>query len=120
MFSSIARGMIRALFLLCCAAAIAGIFASVAHAQDQSPRRLLNRVTPKYPEYLKTHDIGGVVRLSITVSPSGNVKTVAPVGGNPILIDAAVEAVKQWKYAPGEESNTFEVKVDFVPRHTNN
>ena len=34
-------------------------------------------------------------------------------------IDGTIEAVKQWKYAPGD-SNTFEVKVDFVPRHTNN
>jgi hypothetical protein len=34
------------------------------------------------------------------------------LGGNPIPIDA----VKQWKYAPAETTDTFEVKLDFVPR----
>jgi len=73
-------------------------------------------VTPKYPEYLKNHEIGGVVRLTVVVTANGNVKSVSPVGGNPILVDAAMDAVKQWKYAPSEASDTFEVKLDFVPR----
>jgi len=50
------------------------------------------------------------------VSPAGNVKTITPVGGNPILVDAASDAVKLWKYAPAENTDTFEVKLDFVPR----
>jgi TonB family protein len=116
MFSIVPRGVIRTLFLLSCVAAASGIVATAVHAQDESPRRLLTRITPKYPEYLKEHDIGGMVRLSVTVMPNGTVKSVAPIGGNPILIDAAVDAVKQWKYAPSGDSNTFEVRLDFVPR----
>ena len=85
-------------------------------AEDPAPRKLITRVSPKYPEYLKTHEIGGIVRLTIIVTPAGNVKTVTPVGGNPILVDAATDAVKQWKYAPGENTDTFEVKLAFVPR----
>lgn len=50
------------------------------------------------------------------VTPAGNVKAVTPVGGNPILVDAATDAVKQWKYAPADNTDTFEVKLDFVPR----
>ena len=79
-------------------------------------RKLVSHVVPKYPEFLREHEIGGVVRLTVVVTPNGNVKSVAPVGGNPILIDAATEAVKQWKYAPAETTDTFEVKLDFVPR----
>lgn len=85
-------------------------------AQEQSARKLLTRVQPKYPEYLQTHEIGGTVRLNVTVTPSGNVKSIAPIGGNPILVDAAMDAVKQWKYAPSESSDTFEVKLEFNPR----
>ena len=54
--------------------------------------------------------------MTVVVTANGNVKSVSPVGGNPILVDAAMDAVKQWKYAPSEASDTFEVKLDFVPR----
>jgi membrane protein involved in colicin uptake len=56
------------------------------------------------------------VRLMVVVTPNGTVKSVSPVGGNPILVDAATDAVKQWKYAPSDSSDTFEVKLDFIPR----
>ena len=105
----------RTCFLLCLALAIAtGIVASL-QAQDATPRQVLHRVEPKYPDYLKAHEIGGAVRLTVVVTPNGNVKSVTPVGGNPILVDAAIDAVKQWKYAPSETTDTFEVKLNFVP-----
>jgi TonB family protein len=78
-------------------------------------RKLVTHVAPKYPEYLKEHEIGGVVRMTVVVTPNGNVKTVIPIGGNPILLDAAMDAVKQWKYSPAEATDSFEVKLDFVP-----
>lgn len=56
------------------------------------------------------------MRLTVVVAASGTVKSVSAIGGNPILVDAATDAVKQWKYAPAEASDTFEVKLDFVPR----
>lgn len=88
---------------------------SASHAQS-SDRKLLLRVPPKYPEYLRTHEIGGVVRLLVEVTPKGNVKAVSALGGNPILVDAATDAVKQWKYVPADKSDSLEVKIDFVPR----
>jgi TonB family protein len=109
------RSSARAILIISLAAT-AAILAPRVRAEDPVPRRLITRVSPKYPEYLKTHEIGGVVRLTIVVTPAGNVKSITPVGGNPILVDAASDAVKQWKYAPGENTDTFEVKLDFVPR----
>ena len=85
------------------------------HAQNPAPRKLVSHVVPQYPEYLREHEIGGSVRMNVVVTPNGNVKTVIPVGGNPILLDAAMNAVKLWKYAPSETTDTFEVKLDFVP-----
>jgi TonB family protein len=86
------------------------------HAQDAGERKPLYRVAPKYPDYLKKHDIGGVVRLSVEITPKGTVRTVSPLGGNPILVESAIEAVKQWKYTPTDTSQTIEVKIDFVPQ----
>jgi TonB family protein len=91
--------------------------ATLLHAQQtDNGRKLLRRVEPKYPEDLKRHDIGGVVRLSIEVTPQGTVRKISPIGGNPILLEAAMAAVKQWKYTPAESIQTLEVKIGFIPR----
>ena len=94
------------------------VFLSMASAQAQNTptlRRLIYKVAPKYPRELKQNDIGGVVRLSISISPNGSVGKISPVGGNPILVDAATLAVKQWKYLPADHPTTTEVQLDFIP-----
>jgi membrane protein involved in colicin uptake len=48
------------------------------------------------------------------VGPDGSVKKVEPVGGSPILVQAAETAISQWKYAPGVESQES-VELHFTP-----
>lgn len=62
--------------------------------------KLLRQVTPEYPELAKRARVQGSVILQITVDEEGNVTSLEVVRGHPMLIDAAVEAVKQWKYQP--------------------
>jgi TonB family protein len=81
-----------------------------------SVRKVVYKVAPKYPRELKQHDIGGTVRLSISISPNGSVGKVTPIGGNPILVDAAILAVKQWKYVATDRPTNAEVQLDFIPR----
>ena len=78
-------------------------------------RKLVYKVSPKYPRELKQNAIGGIVRLSISISPNGSVGKISPIGGNPILVDAATLAVKQWKYVPADHPTTTEVQLDFIP-----
>ncbi len=96
------------------------VSAAGARAQNSSPgptpRKLVYKVAPKYPRELRQNEIGGVVRLSISINPSGSVSKVSPIGGNPVLVDAATNAVRQWKYAPADRATTTEVQLDFVPR----
>jgi TonB family protein len=80
---------------------------------DQGERRLLTRVEPAYPHTLQERQIGGTVRLSITISPKGTVESAAVLGGNPILAEEAVMAVMQWIYAPGPARTTMEVTISF-------
>ena len=79
-------------------------------------RTLLIRVEPEYPETLKKLGIGGSVRLRITISPKGAVESVAVLGGNPIFVEVAVKAVKQWVYATWPSQTTTEVTIPFQPR----
>lgn len=105
----------RMLALVCLAIVVGSVGVLPAHTQEQTGRKLVTHVQPKYPEYLRQHEIGGSVRLTVVVTPNGNVKNVTPIGGNPILVDAAIDAVKQWKYVPSENTETFEVRVEFAP-----
>jgi TonB family protein len=59
--------------------------------------------------------IGGTVRLEITISPKGNVENAKVLGGNPILAESAVAAVKKWKFVSAATSTTTTVALDFNP-----
>ena len=78
-------------------------------------RRLVRRVKPEYPDTLRHMGIGGNVRLELTIAPQGTVETVAVRGGNPILAEAAVKAVRQWVYEPGARTK-MEVNILFDPK----
>jgi TonB family protein len=62
--------------------------------------RLLSRVEPVYPPQARTEHIEGMVVLRINIDKDGNVYRADSVSGPPVLIPAAIDAVKQWKYQP--------------------
>lgn len=88
---------------------------TVRRARQSGERTLITRVEPQYPETLKQMGIGGSVRLRLSISPEGAVDRVLVLGGNPILAEAAVKAVKQWVYAAGPTQTTAEVTITFQP-----
>lgn len=61
---------------------------------------LINKVQPLYPPIAKNARIQGTVVLQAVISKSGVVENLHAVSGHPMLIPAAVEAVKQWRYKP--------------------
>ncbi len=64
------------------------------------PSRLVQRVNPNYPASARQYRVEGTVTLSATIGPDGRVREAKVISGPPMLRDAAVGAVKQWKYAP--------------------
>ena len=63
-------------------------------------RKAKSRVAPVYPEIARRMSITGTVKLAVVVSPNGAVKSTKVVGGHPVLVNAALDAVKQWKFEP--------------------
>ena len=61
---------------------------------------IIHQVDPKYPREARKKHIQGDVVLRVTIDREGNVMDQKLIEGEPILADAAVEAVKQWKYKP--------------------
>jgi len=64
------------------------------------PPRLLKKVNPVYPEAAKSAGVEGIVILEVETDEQGNVVRTALLRSVPLLDQAAIEAVKQWKYEP--------------------
>jgi TonB family protein len=62
--------------------------------------KLIRRVEPVYPELAKTARVQGRVVLVVTVDEEGSVAEIKVTNGHPLLDEAAVTAVRQWKYSP--------------------
>ena len=105
-------GILSAALLLALAAGWSG-------AQEvTSSRKVIKTVAAQYPSVLKRRGIGGTVKLRVQVNPNGTVKDAVVQGGNPILADCAVKAVKQWVFAPAEKEENIEISVGFDPNST--
>jgi TonB family protein len=81
-----------------------------------SERKIILRTEPSYPELAKMAHLRGVVKVEAIVRPNGTIKSTRVVGGNPVLVDAATEAVTKWKFEPATSETTQLVEVTFVPR----
>ena len=88
----------------------------LAQSQQSSneKRKVVRKVEPGYPEAAKRMNLGGTVRVVASVAADGNVRKVEPVGGSPLLVQAAQNAVSQWRFAPGTESEEI-VELHFTP-----
>ncbi len=62
--------------------------------------RLISQPKPTYPPLAKQARIQGVVRLEAVISKTGTIEELRVVTGHPLLVQAALEAVKQWRYQP--------------------
>lgn len=76
-------------------------------------RKIATRTAPSYPEIAKRMHIQGVVKIEATVRPNGTVKSTRVIGGSPVLVGAAVEAVSRWKFEPAPTESLEVVQVAF-------
>ncbi len=86
------------------------LIALPAHADD---RRVEKRVPPVYPEIAKRMRISGVVHVEATVAADGSVTAAKATAGNKMLSPAAEDAVKRWKFVPGDGQSTVGIDINF-------
>jgi TonB family protein len=67
---------------------------------DVQAANLINKTVPVYPREAKQAHIQGVVSLAVRIGRDGRVTSVSLISGDPILAEAAIEAVRQWLYRP--------------------
>lgn len=101
---------VRAAIILALAVAL---FNGMAFGED-GDRKVRQRVSPQYPELARRINATGTVKLEVEVAPNGEVKAVKALGGHPLLIPAAEDAIRKWKYEPAKESTTTVVEFRFA------
>jgi TonB family protein len=84
-------------------------------AQGEIVRRARNKVQPVYPELARKMNITGTVKVEVVVSPNGSVKEAKVVGGHPVLANAALDAVKKWRFEPATMESSGIVDFKFEP-----
>ena len=97
---------IWAAVLLCTAA---------ASTSGQEARKVISKPTPRYPKVAKQMRLVGTVKVEIVIGPDGKVKNTNVIGGHPVLIDATLVALKEWKYEPAKTETAVTLTFDFHP-----
>ena len=62
--------------------------------------RLTRQVRPQYPPLARQARIQGTVKLSAIIAKDGSIQKLEVMSGHPLLVPAALSAVKQWRYRP--------------------
>lgn len=76
-------------------------------------KRVKAQVQPIYPDLARRMHVQGVVKVEVTVSSNGKIKSTKVLGGHPLLVGASEDAVKKWKFEPAAEETTGVVEFRF-------
>ncbi len=87
-----------------------------ANQQAEGPRQLRVKIAPEYPTIAKQMNLKGAAQVEATIGRDGTVTDVRVLGGHPLLVDALVRAVKQWKYQPAAKDSTELIRYSFEPQ----
>ena len=78
-------------------------------------RKVISRVDITYPKLAQQMRLRGTVKVSATVAPTGKVVKTELIGGSPVFVTYALNAVSLLKWEPGPKETTEIVEIDFVP-----
>jgi TonB family protein len=84
-------------------------------AQAHPDRKVLTKVLPNYPELARRMHLQGSVKMEAVVRPDGVVKSTRVIGGNPVLIQAAADALIKWRFEVLQDETTEIVLLTFQP-----
>ena len=94
---------------------ILGTYALAQSASEEGKRKVKTKVAPSYPELAKRMNVAGRVKIEVIITPDGRVKSTRALGGHPLLVQACLDAVKEWKFAAAPEETTQVVEFEFNP-----
>ena len=111
------RSIVRGFVLIVALACVCGVVSRDALGQNETvhDRKLKVNVVPRYPDIARKMGLSGLVKLQVVIGADGSVKETKVIGGHPILVNAALDAVKKWKFEPARAESTGELEIKFQP-----
>jgi len=94
------------------ACATLGVLAQNVTA-DAGSRRVRSKVVPAYPDLARQSHVTGKVRIAATVAADGRVTGVKVLGGSPVLVSVATDALSKWRFEPGTSETNEIVEFSF-------
>jgi TonB family protein len=91
------------------------------HSQDasQEKRKARSKVMPEYPQLARQMNVTGKVKLEAVIAADGRVTSTRIIGGSPLLVNAATDALKKWKFEPGPKETTETLEFEFKDASSN-
>ncbi len=83
-------------------------------APELSKRKVKSKVTPDYPPLARQMRVTGRVKIETTISADGHVTNTRVIGGSPLLVSAALEAVKKWRFEPATKESVETIEFEFT------
>jgi TonB family protein len=106
-------GWIRRVLVGVTLASVLGTYALAQSAPEEGKRKVKTKVAPTYPELAKRMNVIGRVKIEVIITPDGKVKSTRALGGHPLLVQACIDAVKEWKFAAALEETTQVIEFEF-------
>lgn len=91
----------------------AGMPAAPQQANVVTKRKIKAKVVPDYPEIARQLHLEGKVKIQVIISAEGYVTNTKVIGGHPVLAQAAVEALKKWRFEPAPKETTEIIEMNF-------
>ncbi|MGD1211680.1 MAG: energy transducer TonB [Candidatus Acidiferrales bacterium] len=95
----------------------AAVLMPKASAQESSTeanrRKVRSKVVPDYPPLAKQMNVTGKVKIETTIAADGHVLNTKVIGGSPLLVNAALDALKKWRFEPAAKDTTETIEFEF-------
>jgi TonB family protein len=83
-------------------------------ATESAKRKVRTKVMPDYPPLARQMRVTGKVKIETTIAADGHVTNTKVVGGSPLLVNSALDAVKKWHFEPAAKESTETIEFDFT------
>lgn len=83
------------------------------NSTESAGRKVRTKVVPDYPSLAKQMNVSGKVKIQATVATDGHVLTTKVIGGSPLLVNSALDALKKWRFEPAPKDTTEIVEFEF-------
>ncbi len=99
-----AAGLAMLGFVICC---------SASSLRADGNRKAVASPKPVYPQMAKDMRLRGAVKIEVVIAPNGQVRETKALGGHPVLVQAALAAVKDWKFEAGSSESVQVIEFRF-------